>query len=88
MLDTFISYARSTEAQAQAKRIANAPRGRGYGVWRNDELPAPRAYTEVVEERLQAAARSARVRRLRRGFTTRAASTRAPKATPPPIRRR
>ena len=49
MSDIFISYARSTEAQA--KRIAEALRALGYGVWRDDELPAHRAYSEVIEER-------------------------------------
>ncbi len=53
MTDIFISYARSTEAEA--KRIAEALRSLGYGVWRDDELPAHRAYAEVIEERLQAA---------------------------------
>src|SRR5947208_10977134 len=51
--DIFISYARSTAAQAQ--RVAGALRGLGYDVWRDDELPAHRAYAEVIEERLQAA---------------------------------
>ncbi|HEY1879753.1 MAG TPA: TIR domain-containing protein [Caulobacteraceae bacterium] len=53
MTDIFISYARSTAVQAQA--IAEALRGLGYGVWRDDELPAHRSYVEVIEERLQAA---------------------------------
>lgn len=53
MPDIFISYARSTAAQAQA--IADALRALGYGVWRDDELPPHRAYAEVIEERLQAA---------------------------------
>ena len=53
MSDIFISYARSTEAQA--KQLAEALRGQGYDVWRDDELPAHRAYAEVIEERLQAA---------------------------------
>jgi len=53
MNEIFISYARSTEPQAQ--RIAEALRALGYGVWRDDELPAHRAYTEVIEERLKAA---------------------------------
>src|SRR6266851_6119600 len=53
MTDIFISYARSTAPQAQA--IAEALRGLGYGVWRDDELPAHRAYTEVIQERLAAA---------------------------------
>ena len=53
MSDIFISYARSTADQAQA--IAEALRGLGYGVWRDDELPAHRSYAEVIEERLQSA---------------------------------
>jgi adenylate cyclase len=53
MSDIFISYARSTAEQAQA--VAEALRGLGYDVWRDDELPAHRAYAEVIEERLQAA---------------------------------
>src|SRR5258708_29337902 len=53
MSDIFISYARSTADKAQA--VAEALRGLGYGVWRDDELPAHRAYAKVIEERLQAA---------------------------------
>ncbi|HEY2483145.1 MAG TPA: TIR domain-containing protein, partial [Caulobacteraceae bacterium] len=53
MSDIFISYARSTAVQAQA--IAEALRALGYGVWRDDELPAHRAYSEVIAERLEAA---------------------------------
>ena len=53
MSDVFISYARSTEAEA--RRIAEALRALGYGVWRDDELPAHRAYGDVIEERLKAA---------------------------------
>ena len=53
MSDVFISYARSTAGQAQA--VAGALQALGYGVWRDDELPAHRAYAEVIEERLQAA---------------------------------
>ncbi len=53
MADVFISYARSTEVVAD--RIANAVRAAGYSVWRDDELPAHRAYAEVIEERLAAA---------------------------------
>jgi adenylate cyclase len=53
MSDIFISYARSTEPQA--RKIAEALRALGYGVWRDDELPAHRAYSEVIEERLKAA---------------------------------
>jgi adenylate cyclase len=46
----FISYARSTEREAKA--IGEALIGLGYGVWRDDELPAHRAYSDVIEERL------------------------------------
>ncbi len=53
MSDIFISYARSTEAQAH--QIAEALRALGYGVWRDDQLPAHRAFSDVIEERLRAA---------------------------------
>src|SRR5579863_1831678 len=53
MSDIFISYARSTAAQAQ--QVAEALRGLGYDVWRDDELPAHRAYAEVIAERLSQA---------------------------------
>ena len=53
MTDIFISYARSTADQAH--KVAEALRALGYGVWRDDELPAHRAYAEVIEERLAAA---------------------------------
>ncbi len=53
MSDVFISYARSTEAEA--KRIGEALRTLGYGVWRDDEIPAHRAYADVISERLKAA---------------------------------
>jgi adenylate cyclase len=53
MTDVFISYARSTADLAG--RVAEGLRALGYGVWRDDELPAHRSYTEVIEERLRAA---------------------------------
>jgi hypothetical protein len=53
MAHVFISYARSTEAQA--RRIADALRKSGFEVWRDDEIPANRAYSEVIEERLTTA---------------------------------
>ena len=53
MSDVFISYARSTEPQA--RRIGEALRALGYGVWRDDEIPAHRAYADVIRERLSAA---------------------------------
>ena len=48
MADVFVSYARCEEAVAV--RVADALRGEGYRVWRDDELPAHRAYAEVIEE--------------------------------------
>jgi adenylate cyclase len=51
MSDVFISYARSTEPEAM--KIAAALRAKGYSVWRDDEIPAHRAYADVIEERLK-----------------------------------
>ena len=53
MSDVFVSYARPDEPQA--KRVADALRALGYHVWRDDELPAHRPYSEVIEERLKSA---------------------------------
>ena len=53
MADVFISYARSDEGQAE--RVADALRAAGYKVWRDDDLPAHRAYADVIEERLRGA---------------------------------
>jgi adenylate cyclase len=53
MSDVFVSYARSDEPQA--KRVAEALSERGYRAWRDDELPAHRAYADVIEERLKSA---------------------------------
>ena len=53
MADVFVSYARSEEPQAA--RVGHALRELGYAVWRDDELPAHRAYAEVIEERLKSA---------------------------------
>src|SRR5437763_15367016 len=53
MADVFVSYARSDEPLAG--RVADALREEGYRVWRDDELPARRAYADVIEERLRAA---------------------------------
>jgi adenylate cyclase len=49
----FVSYARSSEGPAGC--VAEALRGAGYSVWRDDELPAHRSYAEVIEERLKSA---------------------------------
>lgn len=51
--DIFISYARPNEPQA--KLAGEALRAAGYNVWRDDELPAHRAYSEVIEERIKSA---------------------------------
>jgi adenylate cyclase len=53
MSDIFISYARSTASQSQ--NVAQLLRRLGYRVWLDEDLPAHRAYTEVIEERLRAA---------------------------------
>jgi adenylate cyclase len=53
MADVFVSYARPDEPLAE--RVAEALRAEGYNVWRDDELPAHRAYAEVIEERLKGA---------------------------------
>jgi adenylate cyclase len=53
MANVFVSYARSDEPQAE--RVAEALRAEGYAVWRDDELPAHRAYADVIEERLKSA---------------------------------
>jgi adenylate cyclase len=53
MAEVFVSYARPDEPHAE--RVAEALRGHGYAVWRDDELPAHRAYADVIEERLKSA---------------------------------
>jgi adenylate cyclase len=53
MSDIFVSYARTDEPQAG--RVSRALRALGYEVWRDDELPAHRAYADVIEERLNLA---------------------------------
>jgi len=53
MSDVFISYARPTVAQAHA--VAQALRGAGFQVWFDEDLPAHRPYSDVIEERLRAA---------------------------------
>jgi adenylate cyclase len=54
MADILISYARSRPKEAQA--ITEALRARGYNVWIDDAIPAHRAYADVIEEELKAAA--------------------------------
>src|SRR5438067_1956924 len=53
MSDVFVSYARPDEPHA--KRVADALIAQGYAVWRDDELPAHRAYADVIQERLSSA---------------------------------
>lgn len=53
MSDIFVSYARATENEARA--VAAALRAMGHAVWLDDELPAHRAYADVIEERLTSA---------------------------------
>lgn len=53
MAHVFVSYARSDEALASL--AAEKLRAAGYDVWRDDDLPAHRPYSEVIEERLKSA---------------------------------
>ena len=53
MTEVFISYARSTDAGAD--RVEEALKALGYQVWRDDQLPAHRAFTDVIDEHLRAA---------------------------------
>jgi len=53
MSDVFISYARSTARQAD--EVAAALSARGYRVWKDSDIPAHRAFSEEIEERIAAA---------------------------------
>jgi adenylate cyclase len=53
MPGVFVSYCR-TSAQV-AEQVAGALSSIGYDVWRDDQLPAHRAYGDVIEENLRAA---------------------------------
>ena len=53
MADVFLSYARPNARIA--KQAAKALRQQGYTVWFDENLPAHRAYSEVIEEQLEAA---------------------------------
>ena len=53
MAEVFISYASASKTEAE--RVAGAIRALGHTVWRDDELPPHRTYSEVIEERLRAA---------------------------------
>ena len=50
MADVFISYARADEAVA--RRVAKALQSAGLDVWWDADLPAHRAYSEVIERNL------------------------------------
>ena len=51
--EVFISYAQATLKEAE--QVAAALRALGHQVWRDDQLPAHRAYADVIEERLRLA---------------------------------
>jgi hypothetical protein len=53
MADVFLSYARANfgEAKSLAERLRNA----GFSLWFDEELPAHRSFSEVIEEQLEAA---------------------------------
>ena len=53
MSEIFISYARSTEAEA--RRVEAALRALGHEVWRDDQIGAHQSFGKVLEERLAAA---------------------------------
>lgn len=53
MTDVFISYARSN--YDQARHTADGLAEAGFAVWIDDDLPAHRAFSTVIEERLNAA---------------------------------
>lgn len=53
MADVFISYARSTARIAKA--AADALSSAGFSVWFDEDLPAHRAYADVISERLDEA---------------------------------
>lgn len=54
MADVFLSYARPTVNQA--RRLAAVLRNAGFSVWFDENLPAHRAYSDVIEEHLEEAA--------------------------------
>jgi adenylate cyclase len=53
LADVFISYARAD--QAVARRIAKGLQAAGFAVWWDADLPAHRAYSEVIERNLEEA---------------------------------
>lgn len=53
LADVFLSYARSNEGSA--RRVAQCLRATGFSVWFDENLPAHRAYSDVIEDQLEAA---------------------------------
>ena len=53
MAHAFLSYARSNARAANL--VADALRAAGYSVWFDENLPAHRVYSEVIEEQLESA---------------------------------
>ena len=53
MREVFLSYARQDDAIA--RRVAKTLQAAGHDVWRDSQLPAHRAYSEVIETRLKEA---------------------------------
>ena len=53
MAEIFVSHARPNAAAAMT--VVTALRALGYDVWVDDDLPAHRAFTDVLEEQLRAA---------------------------------
>ncbi len=54
MAEVFISYARANEDVA--RRVANGLKASGFEAWWDDQLPAHRAYSDIIEQRLRGAA--------------------------------
>lgn len=50
----FISYARANEAAA--RHLESGLKAAGFDAWRDDQLPAHRAYTDIIEQKLRGAA--------------------------------
>src|SRR3982751_5929673 len=53
MADIFISYARANEAVV--RRLADAGKRLGYGVWWDNELPPHLSYSDVITDKIGAA---------------------------------
>jgi len=53
LAEVFVSYARANEAVA--RRVESGLKAGGFEAWRDDQLPAHRAYSEIIEQRLRTA---------------------------------